>query len=184
MVKTYICNEKSSSLNTMSHQQNIHYNDSIERIKKSNESFALQSTKYDYYRDNYGTNWVIGYLGKSENDSEWRIWSTLKSPRTADDAKYYIEKLNKSEAIEIFDKIVGTPHNEIIQAFQKNLKMPNLLKSTIKQREYNRQTIKTKMGEVQIPTRKKLGGESKIPTIIESTIKDENFNKAQQRRKK
>jgi len=33
---------------------------------KLKENFAVNATKVDYYKDNTGTNWIKGYVGKNK----------------------------------------------------------------------------------------------------------------------
>jgi len=127
MAKTYVFHEKSTGLNTTSHLQ-AKTNNIKEKIKKSRENFAAQSTKYDYFRDDRGATWVVSWLGKSQHDAEWRLWTTYKSPMTADDANYITKNLSKAEAIEIFEQLPNKSHEEIISSFKKALKLPSIKK--------------------------------------------------------
>jgi len=177
MVRTYKVEEKSTSLNTFSHLQAKKINNP-EKIVKAREDFAAQSKKWDYYKDDMGAVWVVSWLGKSQEDSEWRIWTTYKTPMTANDANYIVEKLNKSQALEVFDSLVGLTHDEIMSAFTKALKLPKMIKSKVEidPMKTNRQKIRQSYGEYTTATIKRQDGESIVPTIVESTIKDENYD--------
>jgi len=128
MTKTFTFHENSSALNTFSNQKIV--TKPIDTIRKSQFDFAQQSSKYDYYKDDKGTVWVVSFFGKSMDDAEWKLWITHQTPSTATDARYMAENLSKSEAIELFETIVGRTHDEIIGGFAKALKLPKMIKSS------------------------------------------------------
>ena len=123
MVKTYVARDKSSSANTFS-ARTQDTERVIDKIRKSSFDFSQQSKVWDSYRDNRGTVWVMSYFGKSQEDAEYKLWTTHGTPSTATDAKYIAEDLNKSEAIELFSAIVGQSHATIVASFSKALSLP------------------------------------------------------------
>ena len=126
MVRIYTSHDTSSSANTFSARiQSTDRN--IDAIRKASFDFSKQSKFYDFYKDDKGTTWVLSYFGKSQDDAEYKLWVTHKTPSTADDAKYIVEKLNKSEAIELFETIVGRTNDEILNSFAKAVKFPKIV---------------------------------------------------------
>jgi hypothetical protein len=126
MTKTFVFHDTISSSNSFS--QKIEKEKPIQLIAKANFDFSKQSKIYDAYRDNLGTIWVLSYeFGKSQDDAEYKLWTTWKTPATADDAKYIVENLNKSEALELFETIVGKTNKEILSGFSKALKLPRII---------------------------------------------------------
>ena len=119
MTETFKFNEPTSSLNTLSQPQlKEKIFDAIEKIK---ENFAQNAIKCDYYKDNTGTNWIIGYVGRNEDGTEWRLWTSYKPPMDGTDAKYIATDLDESAARDLFKSIVGRTNEEITKTLEEKL---------------------------------------------------------------
>ena len=132
-MKEFIHNEQSTSLNTMSAPQMKEK--VFDAVKSLKENFAQNAIKCDYYKDDRGTNWIIGYVGKSQDGAEWRLWTSYKPPMDGRDANYMVEGLDESGARELFKSITGRSHNEIINSFAKALDLPRVIEKSKKQKK-------------------------------------------------
>ena len=128
MTKTYIFHDTTSALSRFKDPLVKSENRLIDDLRKSSLDFSKQSKIYDFFKDEKGTNWCLSWMGKSQDTAEWKLWTTVKTPRTADDVNYIAEGLEKSEAIEMYSNIVGRKHDEILSGFAKAIKMPKLIK--------------------------------------------------------
>jgi hypothetical protein len=120
MVESYIYNEPSSSLNTMSQPQ-VSQPTPIDLVEKMKENFAQNATKVDFYKDNTGLNWVAGYVGKAKDGAEWRLWTSYKPAADGSDAKYIATNLNEAQAMDMFKSIVGKSHDEIVKSISPEI---------------------------------------------------------------
>ena len=127
MTRTYVFRDQTSALSRFKDPLAKSENRVIDDIRESTLDFSKQSKIYDFFKDDRGTSWCLSWMGKSQDEAEFKLWTTDKTPRTADDVNYIAEGLKKSEAIELYSSILGRKHDEILSGFAKAIKLPKLV---------------------------------------------------------
>jgi hypothetical protein len=80
--------------------------DKIDELKKA---FSYNCVKKDFFRGSDGFSYCLGYIGKSEDSAEWRVYRTLRGPacNNENDVDYIFTSFDKSEAVQAFNSLQG-----------------------------------------------------------------------------
>jgi hypothetical protein len=68
-----------------------------EKIDSLKSNFAHNCVKWDFEFKN-GENYCLGYIGKSIDDAEWRIWKTRDGVSKSQNVDYLFESHSQEEA--------------------------------------------------------------------------------------
>jgi hypothetical protein len=75
-------------------------------VKPLKSNFAHNCIKWDFeQKDSY--NVCVGYIGKSMDDAEWRIWKTLDGVSKSQNVDYLFTSTNMEEANKKFQEIIS-----------------------------------------------------------------------------
>jgi len=76
-----------------------------EKIEELKQHFAENAIKMDFMRKSDGYFYVLGRIGLTENDSDWRIWKTIDASKQKN-VEYLFKSNNKEDANNKFNEII------------------------------------------------------------------------------
>jgi hypothetical protein len=77
-----------------------------EKMNSLKTNFSQNAIRYDFEYKN-GFNYCLGYIGKSIDDAQWRIWKTSDGVSKSQNVSYLFEGNDKEEALTKFQDILN-----------------------------------------------------------------------------
>jgi len=75
-----------------------------EKLEELKQNFSHNAVKVDFLRKSDGFNYVLGYVGLTEDNAEWRIWKSIGNISKSDEYLHTFK--NADEARVMFKSVI------------------------------------------------------------------------------